>query len=76
MRKGDFKVRNLDWPRLCGFGQFQSHRVRKGDFKEVWTAEDVEKAVLFQSHRVRKGDFKELLLVGVVRGSASFNLIE
>jgi len=38
---------------------FQSHRVRKGDFKYSKALSMLYSATeLFQSHRVRKGDFK------------------
>ena len=42
---------------VTGF-KFQSHRVRKGDFKTKGNCYHCRCVHLFQSHRVRKGDFK------------------
>ena len=60
-----------------GRDRFQSHRVRKGDFKHVRGILVLLTLVVFQSHRVRKGDFKkDNEELAVNRGIGGFNLIE
>jgi len=59
VRRGDFK-NDQRRNKLGGgrFGGFQSHRVRRGDFKVsgfFWRRFFI---LPFQSHRVRSGDFK------------------
>jgi len=58
--------------------RFQSHRVRKGDFKWLThMSASTTVAIGFQSHRVRKGDFKALTGTNSnPRTLNSFNLIE
>jgi len=47
--------------------EFQSHRVRRGDFKSGMKMSFASVRLRFQSHRVRRGDFKigEIIAIAI-----------